>query len=193
MFRKWKKRLNDYKEELLKAVVLTVPLALVAKVNEQISGRLFGQPWQAMWFLVPIADRRRASCGIARCGSTPCAPIGRMLLFLGAYILFFTVASQSSVLDVSRELTAFGAPASRRSITPGVVGGLAISTGAAQARSRPADRRAPEARQRPRRGRSQKGSRGPRSRWPLSGRPRALRSTSTSRSRHRSILCSARR
>jgi len=117
VFRKWKKRLSGYREELLKAVVLTVPLALVAKIYDQINARLFGQPWQALWFLVPLAIavallQHRATRQYAL------RPTWPALLFLGAYILFFTVASQSSVLDVSRELTAFGAPASRRSMTP---------------------------------------------------------------------------
>jgi CHASE2 domain-containing sensor protein len=117
VFRKWRKRLTDYKEELLKAVILTVPLALVAKVNELLGARLFGQPWQAVWFLIPIAIavaflRHRAVWQHAL------RPDRHTLVFLGAYILFFTVASQSSVLDVSRELTAFGETASRRSITP---------------------------------------------------------------------------
>ena len=114
---KWKKRFNDYKEDLLKAVLLTVPLALLAKLNEQISGRILSQPWQAIWFLVPIAIvaallRQRAIRQRAL------HPDRRMLLFLGAYLLLFTVASQSGVLDVSRELSAFGAPASRRWLTP---------------------------------------------------------------------------
>ena len=114
---KWKKRFSDYKEDLLKAVLLTVPLALLAKLNEQVSARILSQPWQAIWFLVPIAIvaallRQRAIRQHAL------HPDRRMLLFLGAYLLLFTVASQSGVLDVSRELSAFGAPASRRWLTP---------------------------------------------------------------------------
>jgi CHASE2 domain-containing sensor protein len=114
---KWKKRLGDYKEDLLKAVLLTVPLALLAKLNEQVSARILSQPWQAIWLLVPIAIvaallRQRAIRQHAL------HPDRRMLLFLGAYLLLFTVASQSGVLDVSRELSAFGAPASRRWLTP---------------------------------------------------------------------------
>ena len=114
---RWQKRFSDYKEDLLKAVLLTVPLALLAKLNEQLIARILDQPWQAIWFLVPIAVaatllRQRAVRHHAL------HPDRRMLLFLGAYLLLFTVASQSSVLDVSRELTAFGAPASRRWLTP---------------------------------------------------------------------------
>jgi CHASE2 domain-containing sensor protein len=114
---RWKKRFSDYKEDLLKAVLLTVPLALLAKLNEQLSARILNQPWQAIWFLVPLAIavvllRRRALRNRAL------RPDRGMLLFLGAYLLLFTVASQSSVLDVRRELTAFGAPASRRWLTP---------------------------------------------------------------------------
>jgi CHASE2 domain-containing sensor protein len=115
--RKWKKRLAGYREELLKALILTAPLALVARVNETIGARLFAQPWQAVWFLIPIAMaaallRHRALRRHAL------HPDRRMLGFLAAYVLLFTVASQSNVLDVSRELSAFGTTASRRSMTP---------------------------------------------------------------------------
>jgi CHASE2 domain-containing sensor protein len=114
---KWRKRLTGYREDLLKAVVLTLPLAAVAKVQEQVSARVLGQPWQAVWFLVPLAIavvllRSRV---VRRDALTPDR---RLLAFLGAYILLFTVASQTTVLDISRELTAFGSTASRRSITP---------------------------------------------------------------------------
>lgn len=114
---KWKQRFAAYKEDLLKALLLTAPLALVARINEQVGARLFAQPWQAIWFLIPIAIaaallRHRA---VRRHALNPDR---RMLWFLAAYILLFTVASQSSFLDVSRELSAFGTTASRRSLTP---------------------------------------------------------------------------
>jgi CHASE2 domain-containing sensor protein len=113
----WRERLVKYKEQLLQAALLTIPLAVVGRLNELLRVRLFGQPWEAIWILVPIAIgvfllRQR----VVRV-STP-YPDGRLLAFLGAYILLFTVASQASFLDVSRELTAFGTPVSRRWITP---------------------------------------------------------------------------
>ena len=115
--RKWKKRFSGYKEELLQAALLTIPLAVLGRLNESLSARLFSQPWQAIWLLVPIGIgvwllRQR----VVRRNTL--YPNWRLLSFLGAYILLFTVASQTSVLDVSRELTAFDAPASRRWITP---------------------------------------------------------------------------
>lgn len=113
----WKKRFSDYKEDLLKAALLAIPLALLSTLNEQLSTRLLSQPWQAIWFLVPIA----IAAGLLRQRAVrnhALHPDRRMLFFLGAYLLLFTVASQARVLDVRRELTAFGAPASQRWLTP---------------------------------------------------------------------------
>lgn len=113
----WNERFTKYREQLLQAALLTIPLAIVGRLNEELSSRLFTQPWHAVWALVPIAVavvllRQR----IVRVGTL--SPDWRLLTFLGAYVLLFTVASQSSVLDVSRDLTAFDTPVSRRSITP---------------------------------------------------------------------------
>lgn len=115
--RKWKKRFANYQEQLLQAALLAVPLAGLGRLNEHLGARFFSQPWQAIWLLVPIAVsvyllRRR----VVRCDTLYFDR--RVLAFLGAYILLFTVASQTSFLDLSRELTAFDTPVSRRRITP---------------------------------------------------------------------------
>lgn len=111
------KRRAEYTEALLRALVLTIPLAAIAKVNDAVSARLFSQPWKALWFLIPIAIvawMLRAGI-VVRHGS----PMNRRVLgFLGAYILIFVVAEQASILDVRRELTAFGTRASERWLTP---------------------------------------------------------------------------
>jgi CHASE2 domain-containing sensor protein len=113
----WRERLTKYREQLLQAALLTIPLATVGRVNEAVSSRLFTQPWQAIWILVPLAIavlllRQR----VVRLGTL--SPDRRLLAFLGTYVLLFTAASQTSVLDISRELTAFGTPVSRRWVTP---------------------------------------------------------------------------
>jgi CHASE2 domain-containing sensor protein len=113
----WNGRFARYREDLLKAGLLGIPLAVLGSLNQQLSSRLFSQPWQAIWVLIPVAIgvvllRPR----VAPPGAAP--PTGRALAFLGAYLLLFTVASQTSVLDISRELTAFDRPASRRTVTP---------------------------------------------------------------------------
>jgi len=113
----WKERLGKYREILLQAALLTIPLAVLGRLNEALSSRIFTQPWQTVWILIPLAIavlllRQR----VVRVGTL--APGGRLLTFLGAYVLLFTAASQTSVLDISRELTAFGTPVSRRWVTP---------------------------------------------------------------------------
>ena len=113
----WEKRFGEYGEKLLQALLLTIPLAIVAKLNDSVSATIFNQPWQAIWFLVPLAIviwvLRR---GIAR--REHLYPDRSLLAFLAAYILLFVIASQANFLDLSRDLTAFGAPASRRWLTP---------------------------------------------------------------------------
>lgn len=114
---KWQKRLADYQEKLLQLALLGIPLAVLGKLNEHLTGRIVAQPWQAVWFLVPLA----IVAAVLRSGVVKCSELRlnrRFLAFLGAYLLVFLVAAQTSVLDWRRELTVFGRPASRSWLAP---------------------------------------------------------------------------
>ena len=114
---KWKKRLDDYKEKLLQGAVLTLPMAIIAKASDGVKAMILGQPWEAIWFLVPLAVVIYVLWrGLAR--GEKLRPDNRLLVFLFAYILLFVIAAQANFLDLSRELTVFGAHASRRWLTP---------------------------------------------------------------------------
>jgi CHASE2 domain-containing sensor protein len=105
------------REKLLDALILGVPLTAIAKLNDAVSGRLFSDPWKAIWFLVPIGVA--AWMLHARIVAFEGARLNRrVFLFLGTYILVFVVADRSAILDIRRDVTAFGTPASERWLTP---------------------------------------------------------------------------
>jgi hypothetical protein len=113
----WHERFSEYKQELLKLAIVGVPLAVLETVNGRISDRVLDQPWQAIVFLIPIAVvagvfawrvSRAESLRIDR----------RTLVLLGAYILFFSVAADTQVLDWKRDPSLFGRPSQRSWLTP---------------------------------------------------------------------------
>jgi CHASE2 domain-containing sensor protein len=114
---KWAERFSTYQERLLQLALLGVPTLILSKLNDELSGRILEQPWQALWFLLPI--------GIAvwllrrdLAGRREFRIDRRLLLFLGAYVLLFSFASQTSLLDWNRNLTVFGRESGRSWLTP---------------------------------------------------------------------------
>ena len=114
---KWNERLSRYKETLLQLALLGVPTLVLSKLNDELSGRVFEQPWQAIWFLVPLGIaawllRQRLA------GRNDLQIDRRFLAFLAAYILLFSIASRTSFLDWSRDLTVFGKRSAQTWLTP---------------------------------------------------------------------------
>jgi hypothetical protein len=113
----WQKRRSNYQEKLLQLAVLGIPLGLLSKFNEYLIGRVVEQPRQVMWFLIPIGLAAWVlHRGVAR--GERFHLDRRVLAFLGAYVLLFSMAAQASFLDWSRNLTVFGRPAERSGLTP---------------------------------------------------------------------------
>jgi hypothetical protein len=94
---KWEERLSRYKETLLQLALLGVPTLILSKLNDELSGRVFEQPWQAVWFLAPLGIAAWLLQRRLR-GNRDLQIDRRFLIFLAAYILLFSVASQTSFL-----------------------------------------------------------------------------------------------
>ena len=115
--RAWKKRLSEYREELIKLAILGVPLAVLGALANRISDAVLEQPRQAILVLVPIAALGALAWWRVRRGD-PVTIDRRTLLLLGAHILFFSVAAETRVLDWTRDPSLFGQPSQRSWLIP---------------------------------------------------------------------------
>lgn len=113
----WKKRLSEYREELIKLSILGVPLAVLGSLISRISDTVLEQPRQAIVVLVPIAVLGALAWWRVTKGD-PLTIDRRTLLLLGAYILFFSVAAETRVLDWKRDPSLFGQPSERSWLLP---------------------------------------------------------------------------
>ena len=113
----WAKRIESYRDDLLKLGALGLITAVVSKLYGQLADHFINQPWQAIWFLLPL---------VAAAIVTSRFLVGRkdlrlrkpFLVFLSVYICLFTVAASTKFLDWSRDLAIFSAPAPRNWLTP---------------------------------------------------------------------------
>lgn len=115
--RAWKKRLSEYREELIKLAILGVPLAVLGALANRISDAVLEQPRQAIVVLVPIAALGALAWWRVRRGD-PVTIDRRTLLLLGAYIFFFSLAAETRVLDWTRDPSLFGQPSQRSWLIP---------------------------------------------------------------------------
>lgn len=90
-------RLKRYRERLIDAAILGLPIAGINWGLQRISTQLGSEPWHILWFIVPLAAAtwllwrqvmRREDFRVR----------GRMLLFLICYLLIFTLAAGSNLL-----------------------------------------------------------------------------------------------
>lgn len=113
----WPKRLQGYREKLLELAVLGLVTALVSRLYGRWAEQAISQPWQALWFLLPLGAAGVIVCRFLA-GRSNLRLRGPFLLFLAIYVCFFTVAATADFLDWSRELTVFSRPAPRNWLTP---------------------------------------------------------------------------
>lgn len=112
-----RERLAKYREKLLELTLLGVPVALLQGLNQRLTTALLEQPWQAILFLIPIAAVALLFLrGIVTRRQLVVDP--RFLAFLGAYILFFSIAAQTKFLDWQRDPALFGQPSRGGWLTP---------------------------------------------------------------------------
>lgn len=113
----WKKRLSEYREEVIKLAILGVPLGVLGALISRITDAVLEQPRQAMVVLVPIAVLGALSWWRVTRGDRLTID-RRTLLLLGAYILFFSVAAETRVLDWRRDPSLFGQPSDQSWLIP---------------------------------------------------------------------------
>ena len=97
---------EEYRKDLIKLVVLAVPTMLVNLVVDWLKDKTITQPYQAVWILIPMAVaatvlwksvRRKREMHVG----------GVFLGFFALYVLGFSIAAGTGVLDGKRTLTGF--------------------------------------------------------------------------------------
>jgi hypothetical protein len=89
-------RLADYKEKLLEAAILGLPLSLVSTASDRAKEELLTDPWKILWIVVPLACAAWLTLRIVR--STASKFDWRWSVFLGIYCSVFAFASSSDLL-----------------------------------------------------------------------------------------------
>ena len=105
-------RLKKYREEILKSLVLGLPLLLIQRVFGWLADHFTSQPWQALWFIAPLAILAWALFRIAR-GRHEFRLRGFFLAFFAVYVLVFSVASNTRLLDWKRTMIGYEAETPR--------------------------------------------------------------------------------
>ena len=101
-------RATRYKERLLEAVFVGLPVVLINLANNKLASALTAQPWHVLWLVAPLValawfiwrrvERRQA----IRVG-------GPRLVFLVCYLSVFTLCATSDLLVWKRTTATFGA------------------------------------------------------------------------------------
>lgn len=112
------KKLSGWRDDLLKLVVLGVPTLLIQGVYALIAKRFFEQPWQALWFVVPLAATGWIAWQILLRKRRELALRGSLLVFFVAYVTTFSIAAQSDLLEWRRDLVAGDDTAPRSWLLP---------------------------------------------------------------------------
>lgn len=105
----WRARISKYREEILKAALVGLPLFLISWLNDRLGSIVLNQPWQALVILLPLGAAiavlwnrvaRQGRLGLDR----------PFLVLLGSYVLLFVLAAQTRILDWQRDPELFGQP-----------------------------------------------------------------------------------
>jgi CHASE2 domain-containing sensor protein len=99
-------RLKRYKERLVEATILGLPIALINLVHGKVSGVLTSQPWHVLWFIAPLAGAAWVLWPrLKKAGALHVR--GATLLFLVCYLSVFTLAAASDLLVWKRSTVTF--------------------------------------------------------------------------------------
>lgn len=96
---KLRSKLNEY-------LILALPIALVNGAVVWLMNRFFSQPWQILWFAVPMT--LLAWLAWRRVVGRPDAKLGKsFLLLFSLYVLIFSLAASSEFLNWKRSLQGY--------------------------------------------------------------------------------------
>lgn len=109
--------LDTYWKEILKHICLSPLVFLINMVCNWLFGPLFTQPWQFVWIVCPLILTAVFALWAAR-KHKKIVLSGGFLIFLGAYILIFSIASSSDILVWNRNLTVFEQKVPRNWLVP---------------------------------------------------------------------------
>jgi hypothetical protein len=97
---------EEYRKELVKLIVLAVPTMLVNLAVDWLKDKTTAQPWQAVWMLIPLAAAAAILWKSAKRKRE--MRIGGVFLgFFALYVLGFSIAAGSGVLDGKRTLIGY--------------------------------------------------------------------------------------
>lgn len=113
-----RKKLLEWRDGLVKLLIVGLPTLLVQQVYKLVADRFFAQPWQALWFLIPLAGAAWIAWQVLVRGRRELLLRGPLLVFFVAYVAVFSIASQSDLLDWRRDLVGPGASAPRSWLLP---------------------------------------------------------------------------
>jgi len=98
-------RLAGYREKLLEAAVMTLPLALVSAASDRAKDQLLTDPWKILWIVLPLTLAAWLTLRAVRLQASRLD--WRWFVFLAVYCSVFALSSASDLLVWRRTPTGF--------------------------------------------------------------------------------------
>jgi hypothetical protein len=95
-----------FRADLIKLLVMALPGMFVAMAVDWLNHEITTQPWQAAWILVPVIIAAYVVWQVVK-GRREFRIGGLFLGFFLAYVLIFSIAAETGVLDVKRSLSGY--------------------------------------------------------------------------------------
>jgi CHASE2 domain-containing sensor protein len=95
-----------FRADLIKLLVMALPGMFVAMAVDWLNHKITTQPWQAAWILAPVIIAAYVVWQVVK-GRREFRIGGLFLGFFLAYVLIFSIAAETGVLDVKRSLSGY--------------------------------------------------------------------------------------
>ena len=97
----WRDRAKKWREDLLKGIAIGVPTLLINKFNQVLVDRANAQPWEILWYAIPLIAAGWLTWRMAKRASLTRVPWA-LVLFLVIYCAGFALLSTSDLLVWNR-------------------------------------------------------------------------------------------